>query len=583
MIPFLTYPLALLALASLPALAAIYLFRHRFRRRQVSSLVLWQFRIQSHEGGSRLRRLQLPLLFFLELLALLLLVAAASGPHWKLPQATRPLIVVLDDSLSMRATEDDVAARTRARAFLEKLFRSQPPASIRLVLAGSEPRLLRASARNWTEIDKLLDQWTCWAPSAAIDSAIHLASELGRQQANLLVLTDHPPPDKPAGNRLLWRAFGAASGNIAFVNASRTAYGEQDRCLLEIANNSSRAAAPGLVIRAGSNVVEQSRLSLAPGERQRLVFNLPSSASMLDARLEPDALTEDNHVQLLPPVRKHVRVRVALADPDLARLVDRTLAATGLRAAISEDPELVIHQSESFMPGSNVWSLRWIVPAKPTAYVGPFLIDTDHPLSEGLALEGVVWAAAQTPPQAGAVPVILAGNVPILTAREDVLGRQFLTIDLDPAVSTVQTTPDWPILFWNLLSWRAAELPGLVESNHRLGADVMLNASGEPVKVDCPDGSVKSFPKPGGQLVLQSSVPGLYSVAMGRSTNSFAVNPLAPEESDLSACATGQWGDWSGDAETRWEQKPLAWIFALAALGLLTAHLWFVAAGKGGS
>ena len=57
MFPFLTYPLALFALASLPALTAIYLLRNRFRRRQVSSLVLWRFRIQSKEGGARVHRL----------------------------------------------------------------------------------------------------------------------------------------------------------------------------------------------------------------------------------------------------------------------------------------------------------------------------------------------------------------------------------------------------------------------------------------------------------------------------------------------------------------------------------------------
>ena len=65
MIPFLTYPLALIALATLPALAAIYILRNRFRRRQVSSLVLWRFHVQSKAGGSKVHRLQLPLLFFL--------------------------------------------------------------------------------------------------------------------------------------------------------------------------------------------------------------------------------------------------------------------------------------------------------------------------------------------------------------------------------------------------------------------------------------------------------------------------------------------------------------------------------------
>jgi len=80
MLPFFAYPLALVALAALPVLAAIYLFRHRFRRRTVSSLLLWRFRVQTSEGGAKVQRLQLPLLFFLELLALLLLAVSASGP-----------------------------------------------------------------------------------------------------------------------------------------------------------------------------------------------------------------------------------------------------------------------------------------------------------------------------------------------------------------------------------------------------------------------------------------------------------------------------------------------------------------------
>ena len=145
MIPFLTFPLALIALASLPALAAIYILRNRFRRRQVSSLVLWRFNVQSKPGGAKIHRLQLPLLFFLELLVLALLVAAAAGPRWKLPQSTRPLIVVLDDSFSMRAVRDGVSAQARARDFLEKLFRRQPPPSTRFILAGTEPRLLGAT------------------------------------------------------------------------------------------------------------------------------------------------------------------------------------------------------------------------------------------------------------------------------------------------------------------------------------------------------------------------------------------------------------------------------------------------------
>ena len=250
MIPFLTYPIALIALTTVPALAAIYILRNRFRRRQVSSLVLWRFNVQSKSGGAKIHRLQLPLLFFLELLALTLLVVAATGPQWKLPQSARPLIVVLDDSFSMRAMDGGISAQTRARSYLEKLFGRQPPPSTRLILAGAQPRSLGSTVKIWREVDELLPQWTCCSPNSAMDGgAITLAAELGKQQANILVLTDHKPADEKISNqRLEWHAFGAPLDNVASVNASRSVFGDQDRCLLEVANFSSTAHTTKLAV-----------------------------------------------------------------------------------------------------------------------------------------------------------------------------------------------------------------------------------------------------------------------------------------------------------------------------------------------
>ena len=64
MIPFLTYPLALIALATVPALAAIYILRNRFRRRsgfEPCSVALE--RPVKSRAAREVHRLQLPLLF----------------------------------------------------------------------------------------------------------------------------------------------------------------------------------------------------------------------------------------------------------------------------------------------------------------------------------------------------------------------------------------------------------------------------------------------------------------------------------------------------------------------------------------
>jgi hypothetical protein len=583
MIPLLTYPLALLGLAALPALAAIYILRNRYRRRQVSSLVLWRFQVQSKSGGAKIHRLQLPWLFFLELMALTLLVVAATGPRWKLPQSARPLIIILDDSFSMRATGDGVAARTRAADFLAKLYRRQAPPSTRVILAGVEPRLTGAAARNWREVEEGLSQWQCHSPTAALDAAITLAGELGRQQANILVLTDHKPPDeKMSGRRLEWRAFGEPLDNFAIVNASRTAFGAQDRCLLEIANFSPRPRTTKLQTQTESNAAQSTLIALGPRESQRLVFNIPSSAPSLRAALEPDALAEDNEVRLLPPIRRRVRVQVALTNGNLAALINRTLDATGLRAILSENPEIVIRGADSPAAG-EAWNLALSIIAATNAYTGPFVVDTSHPLAKGIALDGVVWAAAAATNAAGDVPVILAGNTPLLSAREDSLGRRHLTLNLNPELSTLPDTPGWPILFWNLLSWRVAELPGLKESNTRLGTEMMLKTTGAAVAVEQPNGEKRLFPKTGDELALETPVTGIYSVVMGGVTNHFSVNALDADESDLTACMSGEWGQWSEDAEQRLEETSAVWIFGLLALTLLAAHLCLATGTKGGN
>ena len=581
MIPFLTYPLALIALATLPALAAIYILRNRFRRRPVSSLILWNFHVQSKQGGAKVHRLQLPLLFFLELLILLLLVTAATGPHWKLPQSTRPLIVVLDDSFSMRALHDGTSTQARAKDFLAGLYRHQAPPVTRLILAGTESRSLGGSVHTWSEINNLLPQWQCWSPAATLDSAITLASELGKNEANILILTDHQPADTKISNpRLQWRSFGFAADNVAIVNASRTAFGEQDRCLLEIVNFSPKAGASQLLIQAGTNTLQNSPLLLGAHESQRIVFNVPKTAPALHISLPDDALLGDNDALLLPPVRKQVRVRVAVTNESLTALLDRALAATGLRAALSVDPELVIHDTDT-ITGSNAWSLRWNVASATNAFTGPFIIDSSHPLAEDISLAGVIWAGANLTNAPGEIPVILAGNTPLLSTREDAVGRR-LNLNFNPELSTLQNTPDWPILFWNILSWRAAESPGLREHNARLGTEVTLKTDGGPVKIIQPGGIEHSFSKTGGDLAIETPVPGIYSVIQNGITNNLAVNVLSAEKSDLSACITGSWGVWNESVEHRMEEASVAWLFGLLATGLLATHLYLVFAAKGG-
>ena len=92
-------------LAAVPALLAIYWLRQRARERQVSSLLLWRAEREVWDGGRRWEHLQLPVLFWLELVVLLSLLGAAARPLLRAGESSRPLVVVLDDSFSMLAAK----------------------------------------------------------------------------------------------------------------------------------------------------------------------------------------------------------------------------------------------------------------------------------------------------------------------------------------------------------------------------------------------------------------------------------------------------------------------------------------------
>ena len=585
--PFLTYPLALMAAAALPALAAIYILRNRYRRREVSSLMLWEFAVLSREGGAKVNKLQLPLVFFLELIALALLVTAATGPRWQLPAHARPLVVILDDSASMLASGNATVTdspRAKAATALEDLLKSRKFLSIRLVLAGPKPRVLGSAVTTATEVREALAQWTCQSPDAAIDAAIALANDLGGTQSQLLVLTDHAPPGSElSGNRIQWQAFGSTQPNLAFVNATRTTHGEADRVLLEVANFSASASASAAYrITSGSNLLRSATLSLEPRARQRLILNLPAGTPAIEASLAADALAADNRVTLLPAVRKRIRVQNSLEDAALRTLVDKAMDSTGLRSSIAASPEIILHNARATPAGTNAWGLRLLTGTNnATPHTGPFIVDSAHPLTRGLSLDGVVWTAAAPGTNQFGLPIITAGNTPLLTAQEDALGRQQVTLHLVPDRSTLTATPNWPIFFWNLLTWRARETAGLTESNFRLGSEVSVRSPTNSAQLTLPNGTTRTLTKTADEFVLEPETTGLHTVTAGASAWQFTVNLLAPEESDLSTAKSGKWGEWARPEETRREYSSVLWLFVLGALIVMVTHLFLVTHSKG--
>ena len=118
--PSTLYAWALAGLAAVPVLITLYLLHNRFRQREVSSLFLWRHIGRRSSGGSRFRNILPPPVFWIELLAILLLIVAAASPCFRSWHDVRPLIIVLDDSFSMQAAASGISIRQEAEKAVRK-------------------------------------------------------------------------------------------------------------------------------------------------------------------------------------------------------------------------------------------------------------------------------------------------------------------------------------------------------------------------------------------------------------------------------------------------------------------------------
>lgn len=584
MTPFFAFPVAFAAGAALvAALVAIYVLRNRLPALEVSSLFLWAEAPKTKEGGRRIRRLALPLLFFLELGAILLLTLAAARPFLPLPSTATPLVVVLDDSFSMRAGAPD-SPRDRALSFLRDDFDAGRVSSVRVILAGDAPVLAGEPAADTRVLGSIDAAWSCADAGSDLRAAIALAMETGGPRARILVVTDHAPDDAPSSARILWRAFGEPRDNLAFVSAVRSSRESGQQIRLEVVNHAAKTVDGALAISSGRSEARRSTLSLGPGEVRRLSLAIPDGNAPIDAVLSGDSLDFDNSITLLPARPRDVRVAVDVSDAVLREPVESAMAATGRvelvplpSADALRHPDLLVTDRQDPRPPRGTWVVELRRGASPVAIGGPFLVNAAHPLTEGISLGGVVWGSARgTMP---GTPVISAGNTSLVTDEETGDGGHLVRASLAPALSTVQRTPAWPALVWNLVDWRSRSIDGFRDPNIRVGALARFTrpAGIEEVTIVEPGGRRRTQPLAGRTLVVRASRPGVWSAEAGEATYRFAANPIAPDESNLTAAATGTWGSWTTEPEPSETTRDLGWVAALLALAILLGHQRLVA------
>jgi len=106
-------------------IVALYILKLRRRREPVSTLMFWEELFRERQTTSLFQRLKHLLSLLLQLLFLTLLVLSIARPQFAfITKSARQLVLIIDQSASMNAIEEDTEGRTRLEVAKESALRS---------------------------------------------------------------------------------------------------------------------------------------------------------------------------------------------------------------------------------------------------------------------------------------------------------------------------------------------------------------------------------------------------------------------------------------------------------------------------
>lgn len=518
-----------------------YVLKVRVRRVPVSTLMFWEKVYEEKAPRSlweHLRHLS-SLLLQLALLALLVIALADPVFDWE-AKAARQVVLVLDNSASMQATDVQPnrfdAAKKTAKGLLDGL-RSRDRMAV--LAAGTRPEVVVGMTGHLGTLREAIEAVPATDGPTRVAEAVALARRLlaGQEHGQIVVVTDGAFPQAATiatAQDVTWLPVGGKAANVGITRfqvrrslVDPIGY----EVLAEVANSGENAVERRLDLELAGAVVDAIPLSLEPGQIWRQTFvkasvdggELVATLARKDSgdvekgarsRATGDALAVDDTARAILPVREPRPVFLVmqqgnrflesvfqaspLVDLKVVKEMPQDRPAESLvvfhrdvPATLPDGPVLVIEPKSA----SDAWELGGKIENPVVAKQAE-----DSPLLAHVKLaEAYLPEALKLTPKADLKTNVLAETAagdPLLFSVQRPNGKLLvLTVNLEKGDLPLRTA--FPILLTNALAWYA-EGAGELREAVAAGSIAEVNIKpGTRYRLHAPDGSTRPLPGSG--------------------------------------------------------------------------------------
>ena len=582
-------PWALLWLGSLPVLFWLWRLASSKRQTQIPSLIPFEHLLR--RPPTRHSRLVVNLLFWFQLVSLMLLALVFAQPVL-FQQRAKTTLVIVDTSASMGARLRGTTAFERARQLLHARLGRKGRADQWVIMASAPVAALTAQpTSDPVQLRQVIDGLSVNDLGGDLGTTTHLGRALlGGRVDETLVVTDEPQPEHLAAHGVEFLAVGEPLPNTAIVGVEAQGplcHETAARVLVTVQNFSRASVNVTLSAQHSGRQLTEASAALEPRARTTVPLTMPEGTEgWVDLRLEApaDALMADDRATVMVRRTSTLPVAVVSEDTEFQRTIGQWLGAceglvwtSGIPAATTS-PHLIVTDHPVAPAGQTVGTLQFLHhTSSTTVKLTHWITETDHPIASYLPAVNPVAASLDTGAQDSSlgVPIIWGlfegQRLPIVLASEHD-GRRVVSVFVDP-ISSAPSTP-LLVVFFNSLRW----LMGQVDTVTTGEPLIISSLTPGFVEVQRPDGVVERVAHQGGIFRYDATTrTGLYRVTSEGHEVTLTANFLDPRESDVME-RVSTWRPSS--LEEREDRKntrvpqPLATSLALLVLVLLVLEWW---------
>lgn len=273
------------------AVLLYYFFRKKYAKQNVSSTLFWNEVMKETKASPYLKHLQRNALFYLQMLAMILLVIALLQPFWKTKSlAGEQALFIVDTSATMEVNTNGTSLFEQHQKDMLTLVEQLSGKPLTIITTGNQPEVIARQETNLNEIKNIINDLEVSYEEESMSKSLDFAQSFFHNKAtSVYVFTDQL--DKQSlplqYEQVSWNVVGQTKDvrNVSLKRFGATKTNTGISALVQVENQSNKEEVTELTLSNEQTEMVKEKITIPPNETVTLSFNDLKESSLLKANL----------------------------------------------------------------------------------------------------------------------------------------------------------------------------------------------------------------------------------------------------------------------------------------------------------